>query len=101
MEFRNGVRMCKDKRKAGPLGMSRNEAFSLPEGWGGSDFLLPIDVGPIKELKKAMGGDSILDFVSAEFGAHALATYDGLGITQLTMQNVWTVFQDLFNELYP
>jgi len=67
MDFRNGTRMRKDNDKAGPSGMSRNEAFSLPESWGGRNCLLKVDIAVIRELKEAMGGDDILAFVSLSF----------------------------------
>lgn len=95
MEFRNGVRMRKDNEKAGPSGMSRNEAFSLPENWGGRNCLLEVDMVIIRELKEAMGGNEILDFVSAEFSQRAQAAYDTLDINDLNLENVWYVFTDL------
>lgn len=69
MQFRNAVRMRKDKQKPGPSGMSRNEAFSIPENWGGRNCLLPVDIDVIREIKAAMGGDALLDFVAPEFAA--------------------------------
>lgn len=47
MDFRNDARMRTDNDKIGPSGMSRNEAFSLPEQWGGCDCLLLVDVNVI------------------------------------------------------
>ena len=98
MEFRNGVRMRKDKNKAGPSGCSRNEAFSLPKSWGGRNCLLPISnpaLDVIWESKEELGGASILDFVDADFAKQAEDAYDHLGITKLAMDNVWTVFTDM------
>ena len=92
--------MHRNRDKAGPSGMSRNDAFSLPESWGGRDCLLPIEVGPIRELKKAMGGEEILQFVSSDYAERADAAYNGLGIAKLTFDNVWAVFKDLFHEMY-
>jgi hypothetical protein len=81
--------------------MSRNEAFSLPESWGGRNCLLSIDVEVIREIKAAMGGDAILEFTSSEFSERARATYDSLAISELTFQNVWVVFTDMYHLLYP
>lgn len=100
MDFCNGVKMRKDKEKAGPLGMSRNEAFSLPQNWGGRNCLLLVDVEVICQLKEAMGGDEVLEFVSAEFSAHAQAAFDTLGIADLNATNVWYVFRDLYPLVY-
>lgn len=88
--------MRKDNEKEGPSGMSRNEAFSLPENWGGRDCLLKVDVAVIRELKEAMGGDEMLEFVSAEFSQRAQAAYDTLGVVDLDLENVWHVFCDLY-----
>ncbi|KAG9316859.1 hypothetical protein JVU11DRAFT_2931 [Chiua virens] len=73
MDFHNGTRMRKDNDKIGPSGMSRNDAFSLPEQWGGRNCLLPIDMNVIREIKAEMGGDALLEFTSVEFSARAQA----------------------------
>ena len=96
MDFRNGARMRKDNNKAGPSGMSRSEAFSLPESWGGRNCLLEVNMAVVRELKEAMGGDEILAFVSAEFSERVQAAYDTLEIVDLNLQNVWYVFHDLY-----
>jgi hypothetical protein len=101
VDFRNCVRMRKDKEKPGPSGMSRNEAFSLPEKWGGRNCLLPVDVSVIREIKSAMGGDALLEFVSPEFSECAQIAYDSLNISELTFQNVWTIFTAMYPLVYP
>jgi hypothetical protein len=100
MEFRNRVRMQTDKQKPGPLGMSRNEAFSMPERWGGRNCLLPIDVNLIREIKDAMCGDSLLEFTTPEFSAQCKVAYNSLDISKLTTENVWHVFQALYPLVY-
>lgn len=100
MELRNSTRVRKDNNKPGPSGMSRNDAFSLPETWGGRNCLLPVDVDVIREIKEAMGGDALLEFVSAEFSERAQAAYDSLAITELTFENVWNVFEAMLPLLY-
>ena len=95
MEFRNGCKMRKDKNKSGPSGMSRNDAFSLPEEWGGRDCLLklePEDLSVVAELKEELGGDALIAFSTLEFAARAQVVYDSLGIIQLTFENIWVVF---------
>lgn len=101
MEFRNGARMRKDNNKPGPSGMSRNEAFSMPEQWGGRNCLLPVDVEVVREIKEAMGGDALLDFVIPEYAAQVQTAYDSLGISELTLENIWHVFQSLYPLVYP
>lgn len=100
MEFRNALPMRKQKNKAGPSGMSRNEAFALPEKWGGRNCLLPVDVNVIREIKVAMGGDAILEFTSREFRGKAQQVYDSLQITELTFSNVWDVFTTMLPLLF-
>jgi hypothetical protein len=100
MEFRNGARMRKDSTKPGPSGMSRNEAFSMPGAWGGRNCLLPVDVKVVCEIKQAMGGDLLLDFVVLEFAAECQAAYDTLGISELTAENIWHVFEALYPLVY-
>jgi len=94
MEFQNGCTMRKDNlEKPGPSGMSHNQAFSLPEMWGGRDCLLGIDnLTVIAELKESLGGDGLISFSTPEFSAHAQEHYDSLAIVDLTFKNVWAVF---------
>lgn len=90
--------MRKDKNKPGPSGCSRNEAFSLPESWGGVNCLLPLpenSLAIIRGMKEALGGARLLEFVTPEFAEQAESAYDALGVNELTMQNVWHVFQEL------
>ena len=45
-----------------------------------------------------MGGDAILEFVSAEFSERAKLAYTTLEIIKkLTMENVWVVFHELLS----
>lgn len=88
--------MRKDKEKPGPSGMSRNQAFSLPEEWGGRDCLLKIeDLSVIKKLKEELGGEELVSFSTPEFAARAQKAYDSLGINDLTFNNVWAIFTAL------
>lgn len=96
MDFQNGAQMHKDNDKVGPSGMSWNEAFSLPESWGGRNCLLEVDMAVVHELKEAMGRDKILEFVSAEFSECVQAAYDTLEIVDLNLKNVWYVFRELY-----
>lgn len=73
----------------------------MPEAWGGRDCLLPVDVNVIREIKEAMGGDSLLEFTTAEFSDLAQTAYDSLAITNLNPENVWHVFQELLPLVFP
>ena len=88
--------MCKDNKKVGPSEMSHNEAFSLPENWGGHNCLLKVKVDIICELKNAMGDNQILEFVSSDFSHHAQAAYNTLSVVDFNLENAWYVFRDLY-----
>jgi len=49
----------------------------------------------LSRQKQAIGGPSLLEFVTSEFAEQAEAAYEALGVTKLTMENVWHVFSDL------
>src|SRR5438309_6310611 len=77
-----------DAKKPGPSGMSQNQAFSLPEDWGGKNCLLKIeDTNIIKKLKEELGGDELVSFLSPEFSVRAQKAYDSLDISDLTFEN--------------
>jgi len=66
MAKRNGQKMRKDNAKAGPSNCSRNDAFTMPESHALDNKLLPLDDDQLKivsELKTAVGGAKLLDFV--------------------------------------
>jgi hypothetical protein len=92
MESRNAYRSRKDNKKAGPSGMSRNIAFSLPHTWGGKNCILPIDRDVVRQIKAEMGGDDILAFVDRDFADRAETAYESLGIVDLNFNNVWSIF---------
>ncbi len=101
MDFRNGAKMRKNNDKAGPSGMSRNTAFSMPDRWGGRNCLIPVDVNVIREIKETMGGDALLAFVTPDFDKQAQKAFDKIGISHLTMDNAWAVFAAMLPVLYP
>jgi hypothetical protein len=58
-------------------------------------------VAVIWEIKQAMGGDAILDFVSPEYAAKATKVYNDVGAPLLTMKTAWDVFSALLPHMYP
>jgi len=101
MEVRNAAQMRKDKNKPGPSGMSRNQAFSLPESWDGTNCLLKIDdLMLIREMKDQLGGKQLLEFSSPEFDHSAQTVYDSLNISSLTFGSVWNIFAGMLPILY-
>ncbi|KAJ6450144.1 hypothetical protein C8R45DRAFT_1065416 [Mycena sanguinolenta] len=102
--FRNGVPIRKQKEKAGPSGvksMSRNEAFSLYEEWGGVDCLQKVGRDVIRHMKVDLGGDALIAFSTPEFAQRAEEALESLGPIALTQQNVWDVFQAMLPLLFP
>ena len=91
--------MRKDKTKAGPSGDSRNNLYFMPEKWGGKDLLQKVDIAVIHELKEMVGGESLLQFVTPEYAAQAEAVYHNLGIQELSIDNIWFVFEQMLHSL--
>ena len=67
----------------------------MPHKFGLKNDLLPIDIGVVHDIKKAMGGDELLQFVPQVLSEHFEAAYVTLCIKKLTMENVWVVFEHL------
>jgi len=100
--YANGVPMRKDKDKPGPSGMSRNEAYTLYESWGGRDCLLPVEnMELIRELKEELGGAELLEFCDPELSARAQDAFNSLGKVNLQFDNVWMVFQQILPLVFP
>ncbi|KAG6875699.1 hypothetical protein C0993_007920 [Termitomyces sp. T159_Od127] len=98
---RNAFKSRKNINKPGPSGMSHNTAFKFSERWGGKNCLLPVDLDVIHKIKKEMGEDQLLAFSTPEFAEHAEAAYDTLDIQDLTFENVWPIFKELYLLVYP
>jgi len=82
--------------------MSRNQAYSLYESWGGRDCLLPVtDMELIHELKEAVGGAELLEFSSPDLSMRAQDAFDSLGTFNLRFENVWVVFQQILPLVFP
>jgi len=98
MSMQNAQRMRKDNEKAGPSGCSRNDAFFLPQNFGLSDKLLPLNddqLATVSEIKEFMGGDALLAFASSEFSEKAELAYKSLDVAELTIHNAWYIFEAL------
>lgn len=105
VEFRNSTPVRKQKNKHGPFsasGSSRNEAFSMPEKWGGRNCLLklsPEQLDVVREIKVVMGGDELLGFNAREYREKAQAVYESLSIVDLNFTNVWYVFRAMSDRM--
>lgn len=61
---------------------------------------MPVDVEVICEIKRAIGGESLLEFTTVEFPECCQAAYDTLNIQKLTLENVWHLFRAMLPILY-
>jgi hypothetical protein len=89
-----------DKNKVGPSGVTPSIAFSLHEQYGAENLLQPIDQSVARALMEELGGEDVIRFVSVEYAAHAQAIFDSLTISELTLQNVWGIFEDMLPLMY-
>ena len=104
MAITNAMRMCKDKDKVGPSGDSRNNMYLMPEKWGGKDYLQPLtdlDITTIHELKKAIGGPELIQFVTPSYATCAEEVYKSLNIVELNTDNIWAIFEHMLCIMYP
>ncbi|KAK7018706.1 hypothetical protein VNI00_018299 [Paramarasmius palmivorus] len=93
LERLNNHKVRKDKEKKNPSGARPDHAFACPEQFGGQSGLLkPVDLDVIDALMEELGGEELIQFVSPEYAARAKSVFDSLGVSQLTMENVWNIF---------
>jgi hypothetical protein len=55
--------------------------------------LEPVDREVIRKLMEELGGEDLIRFVPVEYDVKAVNVYESLNIADLTLQNVWNVFQ--------
>ncbi|KAF8900677.1 hypothetical protein CPB84DRAFT_1747345 [Gymnopilus junonius] len=98
MHKRNAQIIRKDKKKAGPSGCSRNDAFCLPAKYGLKNMLLPLNdeqLEVVAEIKEALGGEALLEFVPPEWSTKFEQAFLSLGVVDFNMQNAWHIFEAL------
>ncbi|KIJ56268.1 hypothetical protein M422DRAFT_150289 [Sphaerobolus stellatus SS14] len=83
----------KDRVKYHPSGMSPNVAMALHAEHGGQNCLQAVPQETVRALMDQLGGDELLQFVDREYALKAQAVYDSLDIGELTLTNVWYIFQ--------
>lgn len=81
--------------------MSRNEAFTNFDSWGGVNCLQKVDKDVIRQMREDMGGDALIAFSTPEFAARAEQAFESLGPVALTQKNVWDVFQAMLPLVFP
>ncbi|KAJ7707162.1 hypothetical protein B0H14DRAFT_3025469 [Mycena olivaceomarginata] len=78
------------KNKILPSGGTPNEFCSNPTAYGGKDCLIPVDEDVI---------DQLLEEARAEAHEHMRYAYMALGEPEITLQNAWTVFRAMVDQL--
>jgi hypothetical protein len=104
MESRNSYKSRHDATKAGPSGMSRYEAYSLPHVWGGRQYLLEVDMQVVRDIKDFISdGKDMFRFplVTAQFEQEADKVYQSLHVQDLSLCNVWNIFSTMLPLLFP
>jgi hypothetical protein len=46
-------------------------------------------------MMKTVGGEALVQFVTPEYAFRCQKIYDTLGVTVLTFQNIWHVYQQM------
>jgi hypothetical protein len=86
--------MRKDKTKIHPSGVSPNVAMSLHSTkYGAENCLQEVPKETVKEMLENLDGESLLAFVDDEYAAKAQQVYNSLGIANLSLTNVWDIFE--------
>jgi len=66
--------------------------MSLHEDYNAENCLQLVDRDIVKNLMEEIGGEDLIHFVDPEYSTAAQLTFDNLGFTILTFENVWQVF---------
>jgi hypothetical protein len=90
--FNNHI-VRKDRAKYHPSGISPKVAMALHADYGGEQCLQPVPQETVKEMMSQLGGETLLEFVTQEYATRAQQAYDSLKITNLSLTNVWYVFE--------
>jgi hypothetical protein len=91
----NDHKVRTDRTKLIPSGVAPNVAYSLHNAYGGENCLEAVDRDVIDGLMQELGGEDLIHFVPAAYEAKAIEVFESLNITDLTLQNVWDVFQSM------
>ena len=70
----------------------------MPQNFSLVDKLLPLNDGQlniVSEIEEFMDGNALLSFASPEFSEKAESVYKSLGVTELTIHDVWHIFEAL------
>lgn len=91
----NNHRVRKQKHKQLPSGVTPSIAYSLPEKFGTTDMLQPVDVNVINEMLDQIRGEDDVSFdwgVPDDFAKRAQEAFKRTGILEVTVTNAWFAF---------
>lgn len=100
MEISNSRRTRKQREKALPSGYAPKYIYEHPERFGGRQCLHPVDVEAVKEIMAGLEEDYITNTdwgVPEEFTEQATAALAQLEVEEVTMGNVWLVFNSILH----
>ncbi|KAJ7792503.1 hypothetical protein B0H14DRAFT_2930834 [Mycena olivaceomarginata] len=97
----NNHRIRKQKNKILPSGGTPNEFCSNPTAYGGKDCLILVDEDVIDQLLEEARAEAHehMRYVDDEFDVLAQEAYMTLGEPEITLQNAWTVFRAMVDQL--
>jgi len=87
------------KDKVLPSGEAPNVIYALPEKYGGENRLLAVPKEVVAELMEAVGGKSLIEFVTPEYEAEAWAIFRELGHDEITYTNIWDIFHAMLPKM--
>ncbi|CAK5279044.1 unnamed protein product [Mycena citricolor] len=99
--LRNGIKVRYQKDKLGPSGMSRIDAYMMPETWKAVKCLQAVNLDVIAQVKAALNAEEQLAFATTEFADRAQYALQMITSLPVTSQNGWAIFDELFVMLFP
>ncbi|KIJ50202.1 hypothetical protein M422DRAFT_246038 [Sphaerobolus stellatus SS14] len=76
-----------------PSGMLPNVAMALHAEHGGQNCLQAVPQEAVRALMDQLGGEELLQFADRVYASKVQAVYDSLDIGELTLTNIWYIFQ--------
>jgi hypothetical protein len=98
---RTTIASANKKKKNLPSGGTPNKFFSNPTAYGGKDCLIPVEEDIIDQLLEEARAEAHehMRYVDDEFDVLAQEAYMALGEPEITLQNAWTVFRAMVDQL--
>ncbi|KAJ6449360.1 hypothetical protein C8R45DRAFT_1130932 [Mycena sanguinolenta] len=97
----NNHRIRKQHDKILPSGGTPSDFYANPAAYGGQNCLIPVEEAVLDQLlqEARAGAHEHTRYVDDGFDELAQEAYVALGKPEITLQNAWTVFQDMIGRL--